>query len=91
MSAKRGHTIAADPTLPEMAVVTGDDPAQLARQAVEELGGIRRFIARGTSFGETQHRLGSHPEQAANTNPDVVAEIVRQCSNAGASGSLSPT
>ena len=24
------------------------------------------------------------PEQAANTNPDVVAEIVRQCSNAGA-------
>jgi uncharacterized protein (DUF362 family) len=85
MSAKRGHTIAADPTLPEMAVVTGDDPAQLARQAVEELGGIRRFIARGDVV-LVKPNIGwdRTPEQAANTNPDVVAEIVRQCSNAGA-------
>src|ERR1019366_1971550 len=44
---KSGHTIATDPKLPEMAVITGDDPAQLTCQVVEELGGIRRFIARG--------------------------------------------
>ncbi|MGC1787287.1 MAG: DUF362 domain-containing protein [Terriglobales bacterium] len=82
---KRGHTIAADPALPEMAIITGDDPAQLARQALEELGGIRRFIARGDVV-LVKPNIGwdRTPEQAATTNPDVVAEIVRQCSNAGA-------
>ncbi len=85
MAAKRGHTIAADPTLPEIAVITGDDPTQLTRQAVEELGGIRRFIARGDVV-LVKPNIGwdRTPEQAANTNPDVVAEVIRQCSNAGA-------
>lgn len=85
MTAKRDHTIAADPQLPEMAVITGDDPAQLARQALEELGGIRRFIARGDVV-LVKPNIGwdRTPEQAANTNPEVVAEIIRQCSNAGA-------
>jgi len=85
IAAKHGHTIASDPQLPEMAVITGDDPAQLARRAIEELGGIRRFIARGDVV-LVKPNIGwdRTPEQAANTNPDVVAEIVRQCSNAGA-------
>lgn len=85
MAAKHGHTIAGDPKLPEMAIITGDDPAQLARQAVEELGGIRRFIARGDVV-LVKPNIGwdRTPEQAANTNPEVVAEIIRQCSNAGA-------
>ena len=85
MAAKRGHTITADPTLPEITVITGDDPAQLTRQAVEELGGIRRFIARGDVV-LVKPNIGwdRTPEQAANTNPDVVAEVIRQCSNAGA-------
>jgi len=85
LAAKRGHTIAADLKLPEMAVITGDDPAQLARQALEELGGIRRFIARGDVV-LVKPNIGwdRTPEQAANTNPDVVAEIIRQCSSAGA-------
>ena len=85
MAAKCGHTIATDPKLPEMAVITGDDPAQLTRQAVEELGGIRRFIARG-DIVLVKPNIGwdRTPEQAANTNPDVVAEVIRQCSNAGA-------
>ena len=85
MAVKHGHTVAADPKLPEMAIIQGDDPAQLARQAVEELGGMRRFIARGDVV-LVKPNIGwdRTPEQAANTNPDVVAEIVRQCSNAGA-------
>lgn len=82
---KRRHTIAADPQLPEMAVVTGDDPEQLAREAIEELGGIRRFISRGDVV-LVKPNIGwdRTPEQAANSNPDVIAEIVRQCSSAGA-------
>jgi uncharacterized protein (DUF362 family) len=85
IAAKHGHTIAADPQLPEMAIITGDDPAQLARQALEALGGIRRFVARGDVV-LVKPNIGwdRTPEQAANTNPDLVAEIVRQCSNAGA-------
>ena len=82
---KRGHTISPNPQLPEMAVITGEDPAQLARRALEELGGIRRFVSRG-EIVLVKPNIGwdRTPEQAANTNPDVVAEVVRQCSNAGA-------
>ncbi|MFZ0732866.1 MAG: DUF362 domain-containing protein [Candidatus Sulfotelmatobacter sp.] len=85
ITAKRGHTIAANPQFPEMAIITGDDPAQLARQAIEELGGIRRFIARGDVV-LVKPNIGWDrvPEQAATTNPDVIAEVVRQCATAGA-------
>jgi len=85
MTAKRGHTVLADAKLPEMAIIQGGEPAELARQAVDELGGMRRFIARGDVV-LVKPNIGwdRTPEQAANTNPDVVAEIVRQCLNAGA-------
>ena len=85
LNAERSHTVAADPQLPEMAVVQGDDPAQLARQALTELGGIKRFISR-TDVVVIKPNIGwdRTPEQAANTNPPVVAEIVRQCWDAGA-------
>ena len=32
---KRSHTVAVDPAWPEMAVIQGDDPEQLARTALE--------------------------------------------------------
>ncbi len=82
---KRNHSVAAAPTLPEMAILQGEDPAQLARYAIEELGGMRRFIARGDVV-VVKPNIGwdRTPEQAANTNPAVVSEVVRQCWNAGA-------
>ncbi|MGB8113642.1 MAG: DUF362 domain-containing protein [Candidatus Sulfotelmatobacter sp.] len=82
---KRSHTVAADPALPEMAVIQGDDPELLARIAIEELGGIRRFVSRA-DIVLVKPNIGwdRTPEQAANTNPNIVAEIVRQCWNAGA-------
>ena len=82
---KRSHTVAVDPAWPEMAVIQGDDPEQLARTALEELGGIRRFISRA-DIVLVKPNIGwdRTPEQAANTNPKIVAEIVRQCWNAGA-------
>jgi len=77
---KRGHTVAASAALPELAIIEGEDPAQLARQALEELGGMNRFVSRGDVV-LVKPNIGwdRTPEQAANTNPDVVAEIVRQC------------
>ena len=84
-TAKRGHTVPPDPQVPEMAVIQGEDPAALVRQALEELGGMQRFVARGDVV-LVKPNIGwdRTPEQAATTNPDVVAEIVRQCQNAGA-------
>jgi uncharacterized protein (DUF362 family) len=82
---KRGHTVAANAALPELAIIEGEDPAQLARQALEELGGMKRFVSRG-EIVLVKPNIGwdRTPEQAANTNPDVVAEIVRQCLQSGA-------
>jgi len=82
---KRGHTVAANAALPELAIIEGEDPAQLARQALEELGGMKRFVSRGEVV-LVKPNIGwdRTPEQAANTNPDVVAEIVRQCLQSGA-------
>jgi uncharacterized protein (DUF362 family) len=84
-TARHGHGVPTDPALPEMAIIQGDDPALLARQAVEELGGMRRFVSRGDVV-LVKPNIGwdRTPEQAANTNPEVVAEIVRQCLGAGA-------
>ncbi len=82
---KRNHAVATDPELPEMAVIQGSDPAQLARQAIEELGGIHRFISRSdVVLVKPNIAWDRTPEQAANTNPAVVAEVVRLCWNAGA-------
>ena len=87
MSAKRSHTVAADAALPEMAVIQGDDPEQLARTAIEELGGIHRFVSRAdVVLVKPNIAWDRTPEQAANTNPKVVAEIVRQSGTQGRSG-----
>ncbi len=85
LNLKRSHTVAANAELPEMAVIQGDDPTQLARQAIEELGGMRRFVSRADVV-LVKPNIGwdRTPEQAANTNPLVVAEVVRQCLDAGA-------
>jgi len=82
---KHGHAIAPDPQLPQMAVIQGEDPALLARQAIEELGGMHRFISRG-DIVLVKPNIGWDriPEQAANTNPAVIAEVIEQSLNAGA-------
>lgn len=77
--------VPAEPALPEMVVVQGDDPARLARRAIEELGGIRRFISRGDVVVIKPNVAWDRTaEQAANTNPLVVAEVSRLCLEAGA-------
>ena len=85
INVKRSHTVARNLALPDMAVIQGNDPEQLTRQAIDELGGIRRFVSRD-DIVVVKPNIGWDriPEQAANTNPLVVAEIVRQCWSAGA-------
>ncbi|HEY0307870.1 MAG TPA: DUF362 domain-containing protein, partial [Acidobacteriaceae bacterium] len=84
-NAKHDHTIKPSTQFPEMVVLQGDDPRALVRQAFIDLGGVGRFIARNDVVVLKPNIAWDRtPEQAANTNPDVVAETVKQCWQAGA-------
>jgi len=81
----RDLRVPADPAYPELAVAQGDDPAALVRRAVEALGGMRRFVSRGdVVLVKPNMAWDRTPEQAANTNPLVVAAAVRLSLEAGA-------
>lgn len=77
----------APPELPQLVVAKNEeDPAALVRKAVEALGGMPRFISRGDVV-VVKPNIGwdRTPIHAANTNPKVVAEVVRLALDAGAS------
>jgi uncharacterized protein (DUF362 family) len=84
-NAKRSHTVAPDASFPDVVIVEGGEPAQLVQAALRELGGMARFVSRNDVV-LVKPNIGwdRTPEQAANTNPEVVAEVVRQCLSAGA-------
>ena len=58
---------------------------KLTEKAIEGLGGMARFVKKGDIVW-VKPNIGwdRTPEQAANTNPDVVATLVRLCLDAGA-------
>ena len=62
-----------------------EEARRLTRQAVLALGGMGRFVSRGDVVW-VKPNIGwdKRPEQAANTNPDVVAAVVEMCLAAGA-------
>ena len=68
-----------------MVVVKGQDPARNVRAALDRIGGIGHFVTR-TDRVLVKPNVGwdRTVAQAANTNPAVVAEIVRACQSAGA-------
>ncbi len=69
----------------ELAVISGDDPAKNTRAAINALGGIRKLVRKG-DFVVVKPNIAWNrpPTAAATTNPEVVAEIVRMCKEAGA-------
>jgi len=71
---------------PELAVVHGKDTRSMVQAALDRLGGISRFIAPGERV-LIKPNVGwdRQPEQAANTNPDLVQHVVRMCLEARAS------
>ncbi|HNS98130.1 MAG TPA: DUF362 domain-containing protein [Polyangiaceae bacterium] len=72
--------------LPTMAVAKrGTDPNSLTRAAIDALGGMSRFVAKGDVV-TIKPNVGwdRSPMHAANTNPEVVASVVRACYEAGA-------
>src|SRR6266568_3586145 len=84
-NAKRSHMVAPDARFPDVVIAQGGEPVQLVQTALRELGGIERFISRSdVVLVKPNIAWDRTPEQAANTNPDLVAEVVRQCWQAGA-------
>ncbi|MFC2173108.1 DUF362 domain-containing protein [Acidobacteriota bacterium] len=66
-------------------VASGKDPAGITEAAVNALGGMGKFVSPGDVV-VIKPNIGwdRRPEQAANTNPEVVACLVRECVKAQA-------
>ncbi len=65
--------------------VENGEPEALLQTAMKELGGMGKFISKGDVV-VIKPNIGwaKTPEFAATTNPDLVAEIIKQCKEAGA-------
>ncbi|HET9570285.1 MAG TPA: DUF362 domain-containing protein [Bacteroidales bacterium] len=70
----------------DLVAVMGGEPAKMFQKAIAELGGIGKYVKKGQKVC-IKPNIGwdKTPELAGNTNPELVAEIVRQCVKAGAS------
>lgn len=81
-------TLAASSTLPnekgDLVAVMGDNPAAMLNKAIEELGGISKFVKAGQKV-VVKPNIGwaKEPEMSANTNPLVVGALVKLCIDAG--------
>ena len=62
-----------------------EEARRLTRAAIDALGGMGRFVSKGqTVWIKPNIGWDRRPEQAATTNPDVVATLVQMCYQAGA-------
>jgi len=72
-------------TSPAEAEGIAEEAARLTRQAIEALGGMSRFVSKGqVVWVKPNIAWDRTPEQAGNTNPDVVATVIEMCYEAGA-------
>jgi uncharacterized protein (DUF362 family) len=63
----------------------GRSPSEVTGAAINAIGGIKQFISRGDIVVIKPNMAWDRlPEQAANTNPEVVATVVKLCFEAGA-------
>ena len=70
---------------PDLVVAKNAEPEILVRKAVEGMGGMSHFISKGDIVVLKPNISWDRvPEQAATTNPRVVAEVVKMCLESGA-------
>mgnify|MGYP001105366291 CR=1 FL=1 len=70
----------------DLVAVRGGEPVPMYRRAIREMGGMQRFVKRGQRVVVKPNAAwDTSVERAANTNPELVAAIVRDCLDAGAS------
>jgi len=69
----------------DLVAAMGGEPEPMFRQAIAEMGGMKKFIKPGWQVVVKPNAAWDRPpERAANTNPELVGEIVRHCLEAGA-------
>jgi uncharacterized protein (DUF362 family) len=71
---------------PDLVAVMGGEPVEMYAKAMEALGGMGKYVQRGQKV-VVKPNIGwdRSPEEGANTNPELVAAIVKDCYQAGAS------
>lgn len=82
----RNFRVAESDSYPAFVIVHGKHVEKMARTALAKLGGISRFIKPGEKV-LIKPNVGwdRQPEQAANTNPELVGAVVSLCREAQAS------
>ncbi len=85
LALKFSTPVFSQPAGPELAVVEGESPEAITREAIKALGGMSRFIGRGDKV-LIKPNIGwdRTPEMAACTNPEVVAALVAMSLESGA-------
>ena len=69
----------------DLVAVMGGEPEAMFRKAIAEMGGMSKFIKRGDKVVVKPNIGWDQPiEMGANTNPKLIAEIIKQCFDAGA-------
>lgn len=85
LSLHKSNQLKAQTTRPDVVWVENGEPEALFNTAMKELGGLSKFISKGDVV-VIKPNIGwaRTPEFATTTNPDLVAEIIKQCKEAGA-------
>ncbi|MFV0270727.1 MAG: DUF362 domain-containing protein [Macellibacteroides fermentans] len=83
-AALSSNTVAVEKA-PDLVAVMGGEPAAMLDKALEALGGIGKFVKKGQKV-VIKPNIGwdRAPEMAGNTNPELVAALVKQCLGAEA-------
>ncbi|PKK83924.1 MAG: cytoplasmic protein [candidate division Zixibacteria bacterium HGW-Zixibacteria-1] len=85
MAKTKGFEVAADRSFPALALARNENHPEALRAALDAVGGVDRFIQSGDRV-TIKPNVGWDrlPKHAADTNPELVAEMVRLCLAAGA-------
>lgn len=72
--------------VPDMVAVRNGEPANMFDRGIAAMGGMGRFVGRGQRVVVKPNvSWESTPEYAGNTNPELLARVIRHCLDAGAS------
>jgi uncharacterized protein (DUF362 family) len=84
-AATRDRRVSLPASTPKLVIARGQSPGNNVHAALEKIGGIGKLIVRGDVV-VIKPNIGWDriPDQAANTDPEVVAALVRECRAAGA-------
>lgn len=73
--------------VPDIAIFRGGSPVEMLELGLEILGGIGRFVKEGQRvLIKPTIRWNKYPQSGANTNPDLLAHLVKRCYEAGSKG-----